>query len=197
MMGPPGAGKGTQAVRLSERFGTPHISTGELFRNNLEKGTALGTEARRYIDAGELVPDEITVGMVRDRLGHPEVEQGFLLDGFPRNTLQANHLSALLAELDQRLDAVVLFEVDDDELIARLLSRGRSDDTEDVIRNRQQIYRRETAPLIDYYRDILVIVDAVGSVDEINDRALGQITDLVMDTPGHPARNGSRLPPQT
>jgi adenylate kinase len=180
LVGPPGAGKGTQAARLSERLGAPHISTGDLFRDNMKNGTELGKEAQRYVDAGDLVPDEVTVAMVKDRLAQPDAAEGFLLDGFPRNTSQADELAKVLSDLDQRLDAVLLFEVDDEELIQRLSARGRSDDTEDVIRNRQEVYRRETAPLIDYYRDLLVKVDAMGSMDEVTDRA----TDALADEPG-------------
>jgi adenylate kinase len=179
LVGPPGAGKGTQAARLSERLGAPHISTGDLFRDNMKNGTELGKEAQRYVDAGDLVPDEVTVAMVKDRLAQPDAAEGFLLDGFPRNTSQADELNKVLGELDQRLDAVLLFEVDDEELIQRLTARGRSDDTEDVIRNRQEVYRRETAPLIEYYRDLLVKVDAMGSMDEVTDRA----TDALADEP--------------
>ncbi|GLZ50793.1 adenylate kinase [Actinomycetospora sp. NBRC 106378] len=178
-MGPPGAGKGTQAARLSERLGAPHISTGDLFRDNMKNETELGKEAQRYVDAGDLVPDEVTVAMVKDRLAQPDAAEGFLLDGFPRNTSQADELKKVLDDLDQRLDAVLLFEVDDEELIQRLTARGRSDDTEDVIRNRQEVYRQQTAPLVEYYRDILVKVDAMGSVDEVTDRA----TDALADEP--------------
>jgi adenylate kinase len=177
LVGPPGAGKGTQAGRLSERLGAPHISTGDLFRDNMKNGTELGQEAQRYVDAGDLVPDEVTVAMVKDRLAQPDAAQGFLLDGFPRNTSQADELKKVLADLDQRLDAVLLFEVNDEELIGRLTARGRSDDTEDVIRNRQEVYRRETAPLIEYYRDILVTVDAMGSMDDVTNRAMDALAD--------------------
>lgn len=177
LVGPPGAGKGTQAARLSVRLDVPHISTGDLFRDNMRNGTELGVRAQRYVDAGDLVPDEVTVAMVEDRLSRPDAAEGFLLDGFPRNTSQADELSKVLAGLDQRLDAVLLFEVDDEELIARLTARGRSDDTEDVIRNRQEIYRRETEPLIEYYRDVLVSVDAMGAMDEVTDRAMDALAD--------------------
>ena len=130
LVGPPGAGKGTQAARLSERLDAPHISTGDLFRENMKNETELGKEAQRYVDAGDLVPDEVTVAMVKDRLSQPDAAEGFLLDGFPRNTSQADELNKVLSELDQRLDAVLLFEVDDEELIqpalvARALGRHR------------------------------------------------------------------------
>jgi adenylate kinase len=170
LVGPPGAGKGTQAERLAERLDVPHISTGDLFRANLSQQTALGVEAKRYMDAGDLVPDSVTVEMVRARLGDDDAIKGFLLDGFPRTISQAESLEAILEERDEALDAVVEMQVSEDELVARLLARGRSDDTEDVIRRRQQVYRDETSPLLAHYRDKLVSVDAVGSVEEITDR---------------------------
>jgi len=177
LVGPPGAGKGTQAARLSERLDAPHISTGDLFRENMKNETDLGKEAQRYVDAGDLVPDEVTVGMVKDRLAQPDAQSGFLLDGFPRNAAQAQELESVLSELGQRLDAVLVFEVDDEELIKRLTSRGRSDDTEETIRHRQEVYRAETEPLIEHYRDIAVRVDALGSVEEITDRAMDALAD--------------------
>lgn len=177
LVGPPGAGKGTQAARLSERLDVPHISTGDIFRENMKNETELGKEAQRYVDAGDLVPDEVTVRMVKDRLGQPDAAHGFLLDGFPRNTAQAEELASVLGDLGQRLDAVLVFEVDDEELVKRLMARGRSDDTEETIRHRQGVYRSETEPLIAHYRDVAVRVDAVGSVDEITDRAMDALAD--------------------
>lgn len=170
LVGPPGAGKGTQALRLAERLGVPHISTGDLFRANLREETPLGVEAQRYMDAGDLVPDEVTVAMVRERLTHDDAAKGFILDGFPRTQSQAGSLGELLAERGEAVDAVVEFLVPEDQLVQRLLGRGRGDDTEDVIRRRQQVYRDETAPLLEYYQDRLVSVDALGSVEEITDR---------------------------
>lgn len=170
LVGPPGAGKGTQAVRLAERLDVPHISTGDLFRANLAKETPLGIEAKRYMDAGELVPDSVTVAMVKDRLAGGDVAKGFILDGFPRTVSQAGSLHEMLIERGEDLDAVVELQVAVDLLVQRLLSRGRADDTEEVIRRRQQVYLDETAPLLDHYRDRLVVVDAVGSVEEITDR---------------------------
>jgi len=164
LVGPPGAGKGTQAERLAQRLDVPHISTGDLFRANLKEMTPLGVEAKRYMDAGNLVPDEVTSNMVRARLAEPDAAKGFILDGFPRT------LDIMLGELGVNLDAVVEFAVADEVVVQRLLGRGRSDDTEDVIRNRQKVYRDETAPLLEHYRDKLVSVDAVGSVEEITDR---------------------------
>ena len=170
LVGPPGAGKGTQAERLAGRLDVPHISTGDLFRANLSQQTPLGVEAKRYMDAGELVPDSVTVEMVRARLADDDAAKGFLLDGFPRTISQAESLGEILADRGEDLDAVVELQVPEDELVARLLARGRSDDTEDVIRRRQQVYRDETSPLLAFYREKLVSVDAIGSVEEITDR---------------------------
>jgi adenylate kinase len=172
LVGPPGAGKGTQAVRLAERLDVPHISSGDLFRANLKPGaeTPIGLEAKRYIDAGELVPDSVTIAMMRERLAEDDAAKGFVLDGFPRNLSQASSLDQLLAERGEGIDTVVEFQVPEDELVRRLLGRGRTDDTEDVIRRRQQVYRDETAPLLEHYRGRLVTIDAVGSVEEITDR---------------------------
>jgi adenylate kinase len=172
LVGPPGAGKGTQAAALSERLGVPHISTGDLFRAHVGEQTPLGQEARRYLDSGELVPDSVTNEMVRERLEEPDAKAGFLLDGFPRNTKQAQMLGEMLAESDTSLEAVIQLQVAEDVVVQRLLSRGRSDDTEDVIRRRQQVYVSETAPLLAHYSDILVTVDGVGDVDEVSSRVL-------------------------
>lgn len=175
LVGPPGAGKGTQAVRLAERLGVPHISTGDLFRANLSEMTPLGVEAKRYMDAGDLVPDEVTSRMVRSRLDEADAAGGFILDGFPRTVRQAETLDTMLAELGASLDAVVEFAASDEVVVQRLLGRGRSDDTEDVIRNRQKVYRDETAPLLEYYRAKLVSVDAVGQVDEVFARTVDSL----------------------
>lgn len=170
LVGPPGAGKGTQAVRLAQRLDVPHISTGDLFRANLEARTPLGEKAKRYMDAGDLVPDEVTVEMVRERLAEDDAAKGFILDGFPRNVPQAHKLTEMLDDAGSQLDAVVALDVPEDVLVARLLGRGRADDTEDVIRRRQQVYRSETAPLLEHYAEQLVPVNAVGEVEEITDR---------------------------
>jgi adenylate kinase len=177
LVGPPGAGKGTQAERMAARLGVPHISTGDLFRANLQERTPLGVEAQKFMDAGELVPDEVTVAMVRARVAQPDAAPGFILDGFPRTAPQAEALAVLLDEQGLKLDAVVEFAVADEVVVGRLLGRGRSDDTEDVIRRRQQVYRDETAPLLDYYRDLLVSVDAVGTVDEVTERVIAALRD--------------------
>ena len=175
LLGPPGAGKGTQAAILSEKLGVPHISTGDLFRANIGEGTPLGVEAKKYIDAGELVPAEITNNMVRARLAEPDAVNGFLLDGFPRSVEQARELESILKGLDTSLDGVLSFDIDEEIVVERMLARGRADDTEDVIRNRLRVYREETAPLLDYYADSIITVDAIGEVEEINSRALSAL----------------------
>ncbi|WP_206491856.1 adenylate kinase [Rhodococcus sp. KRD162] len=175
LLGPPGAGKGTQAVLLSEKLGVPHISTGDLFRANIGEKTPLGLEAKKYLDAGDLVPSELTVDMVRSRLAEPDAVNGFLLDGFPRSVGQAEALVGILSDLNTKLDAVLSFVVDEDVVVDRMLARGREDDKEDVIRNRLKVYRDETAPLLDYYAGQLVTVDAIGEVEEVNARALEAI----------------------
>ncbi|ANY07421.1 adenylate kinase [Pseudonocardia sp. HH130630-07] len=177
LVGPPGAGKGTQAEQMAKRLDVLHISTGDLFRANLRDETELGREAKRYIDAGDLVPDEVTVGMVADRLGDADTAGGFILDGFPRNTAQAASLAEILDAKGLALDAVVQFDVEDEVVVQRLLGRGRSDDNEDTIRNRQRVYREETAPLLDHYRDQLVTIDAVGEIDEITERVFAALRD--------------------
>lgn len=177
LVGPPGAGKGTQATALSEKLGIPHISTGDLFRKHIAEETELGQQVKHILDSGKLVPDEITNQMLVERLRQPDTGDGFLLDGYPRNIGQAELLSKVLADSDQKLDAVVQLQVDEDVLVQRLLARGRSDDNEDVIRHRQHVYQSETAPLLDYYRDQLVTLDGVGEVDEVTDRVLAALRD--------------------
>jgi adenylate kinase len=177
LVGPPGAGKGTQATALSEKLNVPHISTGDLFRKNIAEETELGKRVKDILDSGKLVPDEITNQMLVARLEQPDTGDGFLLDGYPRNIGQAELLSKVLADSDQKLDAVVQLEVDEDVVVRRLLARGRSDDNEDVVRHRQHVYQSETAPLLDYYRDLLVTVDGVGEVDEVTDRVLAALRD--------------------
>jgi adenylate kinase len=172
LLGPPGAGKGTQAAKLAEKLQIPHLSTGELFRDNISRGTKLGLEAKRYLDAGDLVPSELTNELVDDRLTNPDTSEGFILDGYPRSVAQAEALHDMLERRGTHLDVVVEFRVAEDELFERLRARGRADDTDDVIRNRMNVYRDETAPLIEYYRKELKTVDAVGTVDEVFARAL-------------------------
>jgi len=177
LIGPPGAGKGTQAAILSERLGVPHVSTGDLFREHVTRRTPLGQDAKRYLDTGELVPDHVTAGMVRRRLAEPDTRHGFLLDGFPRTVPQALELTAILDSAGAALDAVVEFTAPEDIVVKRLLNRGRPDDTEDVIRHRQRIYEAQTAPLLDHYAHILLTIQAVGAIDEIAGRALSGLSE--------------------
>lgn len=175
-MGPPGAGKGTQAQRVAARYGIPAISTGDIFRSNVSAGTELGVKAQQYMDAGEYVPDEVTNLMVRDRIDESDAEPGFLLDGYPRTLAQVEELDGMIRHTGHKLDAAVVLTADDEELVRRLLARaesdGRSDDTEDVIRRRQEVYSEQTAPLIEDYRErgILVEVDGMGEIDEVTAR---------------------------
>lgn len=181
IMGPPGAGKGTQAVTLAERIGGAHISTGDIFRANVRDQTELGRTAQRYMDAGEYVPDEVTNAMVEARLAEPDARESFILDGYPRTVDQVDTLDRILEGLGTRLDHVLELVVDPEELIQRLLKRaetsGRADDTEDVIRHRQEVYTAETAPLLAVYgeRGIVIEVDGMGEVDEVTQR----ITDAL------------------
>jgi adenylate kinase len=163
LFGPPGAGKGTQAVELSTRFAVPHISTGDLFRAAVSEQTALGVKAQGYLDRGDLVPDELVIDMIRERLVQPDAQAGWLLDGFPRTVPQAHALDELLSSINQGLDRVVNLEVPDAFLLERLLGRGRKDDNEDVIRRRLQVYHDQTAPLIRFYGDRNQLTDIDGS----------------------------------
>jgi adenylate kinase len=176
ILGPPGAGKGTQAAKIAAEYGIPAISTGDIFRANIKNETPLGLQVKEVLASGGYVTDEITNAIVRDRLFEPDAEQGFLLDGYPRTAPQVDALDAILAEHDHRLEAVLELTVDEDAVVQRLLKRaeeqGRDDDSEEVIRERQAIYRRETAPLTEVYsaRGLLVQVDGMGSVDEVFER---------------------------
>jgi len=176
IMGPPGAGKGTQARFIADHFGIPAISTGDIFRANVSQGTPLGLEAKRYMDAGEYVPDEVTNRMVRNRIDEPDAEHGFLLDGYPRTLAQVEELDGMIRFTGHRLDAVVCLTVDQDEIVDRLLQRaeveGRADDTEDVIRRRQEVYVEQTEPLIQVYkkRSIVHEIDGMGEVDDVTKR---------------------------
>jgi len=178
IMGPPGAGKGTQAKVIAERLVVPPISTGDIFRANVTQRTELGREAKRYMDAGDYVPDAITNAMVRARLGEPDAAEGFLLDGYPRTVSQVEELDSMLAERGSALDAVLLLTVDREEVVERLARRardeGRADDTVEVIRHRQDVYAEQTAPLVEVYdgRGLLVPVDGMGPVDEVTSRVL-------------------------
>lgn len=203
LVGPPGAGKGTQAQFIAAHLSIPHISTGDIFRYNVANNTELGVKAKQYMDKGDLVPDEITVAMVRDRLGENDARDGFLLDGFPRNVPQAETLKKILAEMDTPLTVVLELEVDEEEVVRRLSGRRtcrncgnvqhvddgtvcskcsgelfqRDDDKEEVIRHRLDVYKDQTAPLVSFYSDegILAGVDATGAVSEVTERALAAL----------------------
>ncbi|WP_267494606.1 adenylate kinase [Cellulosimicrobium marinum] len=185
IMGPQGAGKGTQASRLAERYEIPAISTGDIFRANIKGGTELGRLAQEYSAKGELVPDSVTNAMVRDRLGQDDVARGFILDGYPRNAAQVTELDAILGDLGWSLDGVVELAADRDELLARLAKRaeieGREDDTEEAIARRLDIYAEQTAPLTSAYaeRDLLVRVDGMGDVDEVTGRIESALAPVV------------------
>ena len=176
MMGPPGAGKGTQAKFVAEHFGIPAISTGDIFRANVSQGTPLGVEAKKFMDSGEYVPDEVTNLMVRNRIDEQDAEPGFLLDGYPRTLAQVEELDGMIKFTGHSLDAVVVLTVDPDEIVQRLVQRaaseGRADDTEDVIRRRQEVYTEQTEPLIEVYRarGILIEVDGMGEVSDVTQR---------------------------
>ena len=199
LVGPPGAGKGTQAVHLAAHYSIPHISTGDIFRANLKEGTPLGLQAKSYMDKGELVPDSVTNAMVKDRLTHSDTANGFLLDGFPRNVAQAEVLRAILAEKKTPIDAALELSIDNVEIIKRLSGRRtcrgcgkvfpgqldkcdacggelyqRDDDKEDVIARRLEVYAEQTAPIIAFYRHegLLITIPAVGKVDEITAGAI-------------------------
>ena len=181
IIGPQGAGKGTQADLLCRDRDIPHVSTGDLFRSNISDGTELGRRVQAYISQGELVPDEVTQDMLTARLSEPDAAAGFLLDGFPRTTAQAVWLTAELDELHAPVDAVLLLTAPDEVLVRRMLGRGRGDDTVEAITNRLAIYHRETSPLIDYYGARVRHVDGVGEVDQVAAR----IQDA-LDGPGDP-----------
>ncbi|CAB5018548.1 unannotated protein [freshwater metagenome] len=182
LMGPPGAGKGTQAALVAERLGVPHISTGEIFRANVSDRTPLGIEAQQFMDAGEFVPDSVTNAMVRDRLESDDASGGFLLDGYPRTVDQVSELNSMLAERGVGLDQAVEIVVDIDEVVGRLIERsrlqGRTDDTEDVVRRRLEVYTEQTAPLTALYaqQGILVAIDGMGSINDVTQRFLDAIS---------------------
>lgn len=176
ILGPPGAGKGTQAERICATRGIPHISTGDIFRDNIRRATPLGKQVKGILDSGGYVPDEVTNQIVADRLTQDDARDGFLLDGYPRTADQVKALDDVLAADGHRVDAVLELQVDEQELVTRLVKRaetsGRTDDTEDVIRERQRIYREETAPLVRIYseRDLVLQVDGVGELDDVSGR---------------------------
>ena len=185
LMGPPGAGKSTQARFVAEHYKIPVISTGDILRANVAAATPQGVEAKRFMDAGDYVPDEITNLVVRNRINEPDAEPGFLLDGYPRTLAQVEELDDMIAITGHRLDAAVALTVDEDEIVQRLLRRaqagGRADDTEDVIRRRHEVYAEQTAPLLEVYRDrgILVEVDGLGEADEVTGRILDALDVVV------------------
>ena len=170
-LGPPGAGKGTQAKVLSKRCEVPHISTGDILRAAVKAETELGQKAKGYMKAGELVPDDLILDLIRERLGQEDTANGWLFDGFPRNVEQAKFLHNLLTGIDQTCEVVINLEVPDDELVNRMLARGRADDKEDVIRNRLEVYREQTEPLITFYQaqSLLVCVDGNQPQDAVSE----------------------------
>ncbi len=178
LIGMPGAGKGTQAERLSQAFGIPAISTGDIFRHNVKNETELGKQAKAFMDRGEYVPDSLTNALVRDRLSHQDAAAGFLLDGYPRTGEQVEELDDILAQQGNKLDAVVQLTADVDEVVRRLLNRaieqGRADDTEEVIRRRLEVYEEQTAPLTSVYaqRGLVIMVDGLGAVEEVTERIM-------------------------
>lgn len=181
IIGAPGAGKGTQASSIADHYGVPAISTGDIFRANIKGGTELGKKVKAILDAGDLVPDEVTDEIVVDRLGQSDAANGFLLDGYPRNLHQVSALDSYLSGHGQALDAVISLEVDPELLTARLLKRaqieGRPDDNEETIRNRMAVYSSQTEPLIDHYReaDLLVPVDGIGEIAEVRGRIVSAL----------------------
>jgi adenylate kinase len=188
LLGPPGAGKGTQAQVIAGELKVPAISTGDIFRANVSGQTELGRQAKEYMDAGDLVPDEITVAMVKDRLAEPDAKAGFLLDGFPRTIAQAEQLRASLAELGNGLDCVLELVVDEDELVRRLSGRRmlvdgewvqRDDDKPETVRHRLGVYREQTAPLSGFYEQegLLARIDAIGAVEEVTGRAMAALRE--------------------
>lgn len=183
LIGPPGAGKGTQAARLASRLGIPAISTGDIFRENVRGETPLGLQAKAFMDRGEYVPDSLTNALVRDRLNQPDALGGFLLDGYPRTIDQVQELDEILDETDTKLDVVVQLTADGDELVRRLTGRaaeqGRSDDTPDVISRRLQVYEEQTAPLIDLYagRGLVAKVNGLGEIDDVTARIVEVLED--------------------
>jgi adenylate kinase len=187
LLAPPGAGKGTQGERLAERHGVPHLATGDILRDHVARDTELGRAAKEHMDAGGLVPDVLVIEMIVEEIGGTEPLKDFLLDGFPRTLRQAKAAYEWGSAMNRTFDAVIMLEVPEDELVRRLLERGqqsgRSDDTEDVIRNRLRVYDENTAPLVDFYeeRGILLRIDGLGTVEEVTDRIEAGLATVVGD----------------
>ena len=182
LLGPPGSGKGTQATLLVKQLGVPHISTGALLRDAAQRGTDLGLQAKALSDKGNLVPDDVMAGMLEERLGHKDVSNGFILDGYPRNLAQAESLTTLLERLDQPVDEAILIDIEAHHILKRIAKRaqeeGRADDTEETVRNRLRVYAKQTAPVADYYaeRGLLTRVLGDGGIDEIFQRIRSILT---------------------
>jgi adenylate kinase len=178
VLGPPGAGKGTQAVRIAEQFACADVATGDIFRANVAEGTELGRAAQEYMDRGDLVPDDVVIAMVMERLTERDCDSGFVLDGFPRTVAQAEALDRRLVELGAPLEAALSFDVTEEELLRRLAGRAaaqhRADDAEQTIRHRLEVFAIKTRPLIDYYahRGLLISVDAIGPIEVVTKRIL-------------------------
>jgi adenylate kinase len=177
-LGPPGAGKGTQAKLLAELLNIPHISTGDILRNAVAQATPLGQKAKDYMEKGKLVPDELLLDLVRDRISQPDAQSGWILDGFPRNLKQATFLDNLLQQLNQTCECINL-EVPDEVVVARMLERGRQDDTEEAIRTRLDVYRHDTTPLIDFYSDRSALKPIDGN------RPLAAVTESLQEIVGY------------
>lgn len=184
LLGPPGAGKGTQATRIAEKLSIPAISTGEIFRTNMSEGTEIGLQAKAFIDRGEFVPDSVTNAMVKARLSAPDTANGFLLDGYPRNVEQAHVLADMCEEAGIKLDLVLEIQVDEDEVVTRMMKRAeeqhRTDDTEPVMRHRLEVYHQQTEPVAAYYadHDLLQVVDGSGSIDEVTERIFAVLNSV-------------------
>jgi adenylate kinase len=182
LLGPPGSGKGTQAVLLKERLGVPHISTGDLLRAAVAAGSALGLKAKAAMDAGELVSDQLMLGLIEERMGSDDVKAGYILDGYPRNLAQARALDELLGRLEMPVQKALALAVDEEQIVARIAKRaeeeGRSDDSEAVVRNRLAVYREQTAPVTGYYesKGLLAEIDGIGSIEEIQQRLLDALS---------------------
>lgn len=185
LLGPPGAGKGTQASRIAARLGIPAISTGDIFRANMAEGTEIGKQAQAYMERGEFVPDSVTNAMVKARLAAPDTKGGFLLDGYPRSVDQAHVLRDMLLDLGKSIDVVLEIQVDEDEVVERMLKRAqeqhRTDDIEPVMRHRLEVYRQQTEPVATYYvdQDLLEVVDGAGSIDQVTARIFAILDSAV------------------